>query len=297
MEHFALVADLGGTTIAVARVGSTGKITHSLLAPTPPAGGAGVVETIANLLTQLPAQGACAIGVGVPGVAYPDGSVWAPNISGWKRMPLARMLGEQFKLPVLVDSDRNAFVTGEKWHGLAQDCSDVIFVMIGTGIGAGIISGGRLLRGHGELSGCAGWMAVRDKFLLGYEAVGCLEFHASGTGIARAARQVFHEPMTTQHLVELARAGDEKAMQTIAEAGRILGLGLANLVSILNPQIIVVGGGVAAAGNLLLTPARQTLRQWAQPLAAKQVRVVRSHMGSRAGILGVAKLCFDQFQL
>ena len=187
MERFALVVDLGGTKIAVARVGSAGRITHRLLAPTPSSGCVAVVEAISNLLTQLPARGTCAVGAAVPGVAYPDGAVWAPKIPGWKQMPLARMLRERLDLPVLVDSDRNAFVIGEKWKGLAQDCRDIVFVIIGTGIGAGIISGGQLLHGHGERSGCAGRMAVRDEFLPGYENVGCLEFHFSGPGMARAA--------------------------------------------------------------------------------------------------------------
>jgi glucokinase len=294
MERYALVADLGGTKIAAARVSSTGKITHALQAPTPSAGRSAVVEAIAALLAQLPTKGACAVGVGVPGVAYEDGSVWAPNLPGWKRMPLARKLGERFKLPVVVDSDRNAFVMGEQWQGQARNSRDFVFVMIGTGIGAGIFSGGRLLRGHGELSGCAGWLAVRDKYLPGYETGGCLEFHAAGPGIARAARRALREPVSNRELVARARGGDAKAKEVIAEAGRILGLGLANLVSILNPEMIVIGGGMAAAGNLLLTPARQAMRRWAQPLAARQVRIVRSRLGTGAGVLGIAKRCFDE---
>ena len=295
MERFALVADLGGTKIAVARVGSTGKITDSLVAPTPTAGGAAVVEAIASLLKQLSAKGACAVGVAVPGVAQPNGTVWAPNIPGWKRMPLASMLRARLKVPVVIESDRNAFVLGEKWQGLSRDCRDLIFVMVGTGIGAGIVSGGQLVRGHSELSGCMGWMAVRDKFLSGYKTMGCLESHASGSGIALTARRIFHEPVTAKRVVQMARSGDARAKEVIAEAGRMLGLGLANLVSILNPEIIAIGGGVASAGNLLLTPARQAVRQWAQPLASKQVRIVRSRLGNDAGILGVAKLCFDEY--
>ncbi len=296
MRRFALVADLGGTKIAVARIDDTGRITHRLRAPTPPEGGAAVIDRMAALLRKLPPRGACAVGVDVPGLAHPSGVVWAPNIGGWTRMPAAAMLSERMQLPVVVDSDRNAFVTGETWQGSAKGCRDVVFLMVGTGIGAGIISGGRLIRGHGELSGCAGWMAVRDRFLRGYETVGCLEFHAAGPGIARAAERIFHKPTTAREVVRRARAGDPGAQQVIAGAGHHLGLALANLVDILNPQMIVIGGGVAAAGNLLFDPARRTLRQWAQPLAVKQVRVVRSRLGDRAGILGAARLCFDQIE-
>jgi glucokinase len=295
MRRYALVADLGGTKIAVARVEDTGRITHRLLAPTPPVGGRAVVETLINLLRQLPTKGACALAVGVPGLAYPTGLVWAPNIPGWERMPLGKTLSRRFNLPVLVDSDRNAFVTGEAWQGCAKTCRDVVFVTIGTGIGAGIVSGGRLIRGCGGLAGCVGWMAVRERFLSPYEAVGCLECHVAGPGIARAAQRIFGRATDAREVVTLARHGDSKARKVIASAGHYLGLALANLVDTLNPQMIVIGGGVAAAGNLLLAPARETMRQWAQPLAVKQVRIRRSRLGARAGLLGVAKLCFDRF--
>ena len=296
MGRFALVADLGGTKIAVARVEDTGRITHQLIAPTPPEGGATVVEAVAALLDQLPAAGACALGVAVPGLAHPNGVVWAPNIQGWDHMPVRRTLSWRFKLPVLVESDRNAFVTGEAWQGSARDCSDVVFIAIGTGIGAGIISGGRLIRGSAELAGCVGWMAVRERFMPVYKDGGCLESLVAGPGIARAATRVFHHATDARELLSMARRGDPKARDVIAKAGRDLGLALANLVDVLNPQMIVIGGGVAAAGNLLLTSARETMRRWTQPLAVKHVRIVRSRLGARASLLGAAKLCFDRFQ-
>jgi glucokinase len=293
MSYYALVADLGGTKIAVARVRSNGTITHQFGSATPSGGGEKVVAAVMDMLAQLPAKGACALGVDVPGLAYSDGSVWAPNISGWERMPLGEMLRKRFNLPVLVESDRNAFVTGEAWRGAAENCRDSIFVAIGTGIGAGIISDGRLIRGHAELSGCVGWMAVCERFRREYKAVGCLESHAAGPGIARAGRQAYGREIEPGELARRARQGDPKAKELIAQAGRDLGRGLANLVSVLNPEIIVIGGGVAALGNLLLAPARESMKAWAQPLAAKQVRITRSRLGGRAGLLGVAKLAFD----
>ncbi len=290
---FALVVDLGGTKIAAARVDTAGKITHHYVAPTPPEGGKAVVVAVIDILQRLPQQGVCALGVDVPGLAYTDGSVWAPNLSGWKRMPLGAMLNVHFQLPVLVESDRNAFVTGEAWQGAARNCRDVVFLAIGTGIGAGIISGGRLLRGSNELAGCLGWMATGSRFLPKYKDIGCLESHLAGPGIAREASRIRKTATTTRELIQLARQGDPAAKKVIAQTGEYLGLALANLVSILNPEMIVVGGGVTAAGNLLLSPARDTMRQWAQPLAAKQVRIVRSRLGERAALLGMAKMAFD----
>jgi glucokinase len=197
---------------------------------------------------------------------------------------------------VLVESDRNAFVTGEAWLGAARECPDVVFVAIGTGIGAGIISGGRLLRGHGELAGCLGWMTTRDGYLPEYKSVGCLEAHASGPGIARAAQRAFRRAMDTREVVARARRGDSKAGKVLAEAGRDLGRALANVVDVLNPKLIVLGGGVAAAGSLLLEPARAELEKWAQPLASRQVEIRLSRLGAKAGLLGMARLCFDRFQ-
>lgn len=294
MARFAWAADLGGTKIAIARVRGDGEITHRFVVPTPAEGGQAVVEALAEQLSRLPSQGACAIGVGVPGLVYPGGAVWAPNIPGWTRMPLRTLLARRFELPAIVESDRNVFVTGEAWKGSARNRRDVVFLAIGTGIGAGIITGGQLLRGHAGLSGCLGWMAVRDRFLGGYQAVGCLEYHVAGPGIAREARRVFDQPLTARDVVKRARVDDQRARAILERAGVMLGLGLANLVDTLNPEMIVIGGGVAAAGNLLLAPARATMLQWAQPLAAKQVTVCRSRLGWRASLLGAAKLAFDE---
>jgi glucokinase len=137
-------------------------------------------------------------------------------------------------------------------------------------------------------------MAVRERYRPAYKAIGCLESHVAGPGIARAAQRVFQRPIEARQVVKQARQGDAQARKIIAQAGHDLGLALANLVDILNPQMIVIGGGVAGARNLLAGPARETLKLWAQPLAAKQVRISCSRLGARAGMLGAAKLCFDR---
>ena len=285
--------DIGGTKIAAARVSRSGKLSGYAEVPTPTAGGRKVVEAVVDSLRQMPSKGVGAIGVDVPGLAWPDGRVWAPNIPGWKRMPLGPSLKKRFGLPILVESDRNAFVVGEAWQGAARNCRDVVFLAVGTGIGAGILAGGRLLRGHGELAGSVGWMALRNEHQPIYKSIGCFEAHASGTGIGLEASKEFDRTISARELTTMARRGDRKAKALLERAGHDLGLGLANLVDVLNPEIIVIGGGVAAAGNMILDAARRTMKQWAQPLAVKQVRVVRSRLGTRAGLLGAAKLAFD----
>ncbi|HET9180249.1 MAG TPA: ROK family protein [Terriglobia bacterium] len=285
--------DIGGTKIAAARVSRKGELSDYAEIPTPPAGGRKVVEAVVELLEHMPAKGIGAIGVDVPGLAWPDGRVWAPNIPGWKRMPLGPILKKRFGLPTLVESDRNAFVMGEAWHGAARNCRDVVFLAVGTGIGAGILTGGRLLRGHGELAGSVGWMALRNQYQPIYESIGCFEAHASGTGIGLAASKELGRKLSARELTLMARRGNRKAKRVLERAGHDLGLGLANLVDVLNPEVIVIGGGVAAAGNLILDVARKTMKQWGQPLAVRQVRVVRSRLGARASLLGAARLAFD----
>ena len=285
--------DLGGTKIAAARVSRSGKLSDYAVMSTPRAGGRNVVEAVVELLERMPAKDVGAIGVGVPGLAWPDGRVWAPNIPGWKRMALGPPLKRRFGLPTLVESDRNAYVTGEAWQGAARNCRDVVFLAVGTGIGAGILTGGKLLRGHGELAGSVGWMALRNRFQTAYKKAGCFEYHAGGIGIGLAGSREFDRPLVAHELTAMARKGNRKAKAVLEQAGHDLGLGLSNLVDVLNPEVIVIGGGVATAGNLILDVARKTMKEWGQPLAVKQVRVVRSRLGAKASLLGAAKLAFD----
>lgn len=293
MPDFVVAADIGGTNIRVARVSRTGQISHRFEAATPAEGGASVVEALAELLDRIPREGARALGVDVPGLAYPNGDVWAPNIKGWKRMPLGRKLRERLGLSAVVESDRNAFVVGEAWKGAARNCRDVIFVAVGTGIGAGILVDGHLVRGSGELAGSVGWMAVRDKFAPQYARRGCLESHAAGIGIEAEASRRFRRKTSARDVALMAAGGNTRAQELLGEAGSYLGLALANLVSTLNPEVIVLGGGVAEAGEYMLSAARKTMMRWAQPIAVKQTRLICSRLGGAASLLGVAKLAFD----
>lgn len=293
MSDFVLAADVGGTNIRAARVSRTGRISHRVETATPAQGGSAVVEALLALLDRIPHEGARALGVDIPGLAYRNGDVWAPNIPGWERMPLSKKLRQRLGMSVVVDSDRNAFVVGEAWKGSAQRCRDVVFVAVGTGVGAGILVDGRLLRGHDELAGCVGWMAVCDQFLAKYGKGGCLENHSAGVGIAAQAGREFKRKMTAREVATLAAQGDARARRILREAGKYLGLALANLVSTLNPEMIVLGGGVTEAAEFMLPIARQTMERWAQPIAVKQTRLVCSELGGAASLLGAAKLAFD----
>jgi glucokinase len=246
-----------------------------------------------------------AAGVAVPGMVRRDGTVWAPNLPGWGRMVLAKLLREAWKIPVVVESDRNVSVLGETWRGAARGKSDAIVVMLGTGIGAGILSGGRLVRGAHELSGCAGWMVVTDANDAGVKNVGQLEWLAAGPGIARAAREelargrggllegIPAEALNAHEVAEAARKGDIVAIEVFLEAGRLLGYGVANLVSLFDPEVVVIGGGLAKAADLFLDALKKGTAERAQPLAGKMVKVVVSGLGEEANLVGVGKIAWE----
>lgn len=289
-KHYVVAVDLGGTKLAAALVDAKGNVsqqmsdavdTHSSLAPVKQ-----IVEVARELIhAKGGKKNISGIGVAVPGLVRRDGTVWAPNLKGWSRMALAQRLKRALGLPVMVESDRNAAVLGEAWCGAARGKSDAIVLMVGTGIGAGILSGGNLVRGAHELSGCAGWMVVTEAKGREAENAGQLESLAAGPAIARAAGAV-----NAEEAAEAARRGDRASIEVYLEAGRVLGYGVANLVSLFDPEIVVIGGGLAKAGDLFLVPLRKAVKEWAQPIAARRVRIVLSPLGSRANLLGVARL-------
>jgi glucokinase len=315
-----LVADLGGTKLTAALVDTQGRIlarrtervdTSSTYAP---------VEQICRLSAEL-RQGHLrrgpggqtrafrlppwkAVGVAVPGLVRRTGTVWAPNLRGWHRVPLARLLRRRLRVPVVVESDRNAAVIGEAWRGRARGKSDVIALIVGTGIGAGILSGSQLVRGAHELSGCAGWMVVSEEESHKTMRSGSLEALVAGPGIARAARRAPdsrlagalvarpRSAITAAAVAQAARQGDRAAKQVFERAGTLLGLATANLISLFDPEVVVLGGGVAGAADLYLGTLKRVALDHCQPIAARHVRIVVSRLGNDANLLGMARLAF-----
>lgn len=306
---YALAVDLGGTKCSAAVVNQTGRIMSqrtvtvdhsSMLAP---------VRQILKLAHDLagsnkPKRVFSRAAVAVPGLVRPNGSVWAPNLPGWKNMPLASRLKRVLGIPVTVESDRNAAVLGECWRGAARGKTDVIVLMIGTGIGAGILSGGRIIRGAHELSGCAGWLTVLREQGTKSARNGQLESLAAGPAIARAAQRALREgkrtclaemdpsKITAHEVADAARHKDQLAVDIFHEYGKLLGFGIANIVSLFDPQLVVLGGGMASVADLYLKALKVAMLERAQPLAAQQVKVVVSKLGEKAILLGCARLAF-----
>jgi len=164
-----------------------------------------------------------------------------------------------------------------------------VFVAIGTGIGVGILSDGRVLRGAHGIAGAAGWFALDPAWTEAYGTMGCWEAEAAGPAIARRAGR-----SDAGEVVEAARAGDPGARAVIARAAGYTAMGVANLVSVINPEVVVLGGGLGyGAADLLLDPVRAGVRRWAQPIAAARCRIEASQLGEDAGLLGAARLALD----
>lgn len=309
MPSFVFVADLGGTKCSAATIDRTGRIVCSCTVPVDLASGSAPVLQICRLVREFaqaksPAEVFAAAAVAVPGLVRPNGTVWAPNLPGWTRIPLADRLKRSLAIPVFVESDRNAAILGESWLGAARGKSDGILLMIGTGIGVGILSGGRIIRGAHELSGCAGWMTLTRENIPGALRMGELESMAAGPAIAKAARrrllngersslsQFDPSQITARDIAEAARRGDRLALDIFDGAGRVLGFAVANLVSLFDPQVVILGGGLARAADLYLEPLKNAMLERAQPLAARRVRVVVSKLGAKASLLGCAQLAW-----
>lgn len=296
MKSF-FAADLGGTKLACAVVDATGKILARRTEPVDTASPHAPVAQIARIANELrDRQEYSAAGIAVPGLARRDGTVWAPNLPGWERMPLARVLRAKLKVPIVVDSDRNAVVLGEAWRGAARGKSDVIVLIVGTGIGAGILSGGHLIRGAHELSGCAGWMCLTDDDSKLARTLGSLESAVAGPAIARIANTAIKKHIgqrasfTTEDVADLARAGHRTSLAIFQAAGHLLGLGVANLISLFDPEVVVLTGGLTNASDLFLDELQATALSRCQPLIARQVKIRISRLQAKANLLGAAKL-------
>jgi glucokinase len=315
--------DVGGTKIASALFTREGEMSVRVKVPIDKAGsdaaGAQVAGRIETLAAAAEAAGGrlAAVGICVPGIVYSaSGKVWAPNIPGWEQFPLLDKIKEKQErghirgcVPLLVlESDRSAYVAGEAWRGAAAGAKHVVFLAVGTGIGAGIISGGRIVHGHEDIAGAVGWFGLDPAFKPEYAAMGGFEAEASGNSVARKARLALaagrtslilglaggsSNGVTAEVVAEAARAQDPLALEIVAETVTYLAMGVANIVSIMNPEAVVLGGGLFQAADLFLEPVRKEFRRWAQPLAARTVRIELSVLGEDAGLYGCAKLAWE----
>lgn len=311
----AIGVDIGGSNIRVALGNSAGdlleKIRVSVDKTRPESPVLQILDLVHKLVhkAEVSVDRLVGIGVAVPGVVNPNGAVWAPNFPGWDDFPLKTVLQDSLPVPLVIEADRNAALLGETWLGAAQGMKNVVFLIVGTGIGAGILVDGRVYRGHSGVAGAVGWLVVDWEEREEYKKVGCLEARAAGPAIARKAvdriqRGAFTSilnlvngdvnAVTAEVVAQAAEQGDPEAQAILREVGAELGIAIATIVNILNPEIVVVGGGVGRAFPFLEGSISKAIVTWAQPLAARSVRVVPSALGEDAGLLGAIRLAFEQ---
>lgn len=250
-----------------------------------------------------------AVGMSVPGISYPNtGKVWVPNIPGWTDYPLYQELTEMVNdtsIRIHIDNDRACSLLGELWMGKAKGCKDVIFLAVGTGIGAGILANGQIISGAAGAAGAIGWMALDRPFMPKYEGCGCFEYHASGEGIAKVAREFLKnaddayqgvlqqlppEKVTAHDVFEAGKKGDTIAQKVLSEAIAYWGMTLANLISLFNPEKIILGGGVFGSALDYLPDIMEEAKKWAQPVSIQQVTLEAAALGPDAALFGAGYL-------
>lgn len=290
-EKRLLALDLGGTKLAAAVFTRDGAIVERATFALDGREGSDVGQLILEAVGQFTKNNDIAsVGVAVPGIYRSNsGTVWAPNIPGWDDYPLHAELQDALggDVACAVESDRTCYILGEVWQGNARGARNAVFMAVGTGIGAGIMVDGRIIRGHADITGAIGWLGLERPYKDDYKSCGNFEFYAAGPGIARAAG------MTTEQAFA-ARTTDANARAAIERAVAYWGMAVANLVSLLNPEVIVLGGGVFGPAAALLDDIYQEALRWAQPISIKQVKLVASSLGGDAGLYGAGRVALDQ---
>lgn len=304
-DEFVVGVDLGGTKTIVAAASLNERILGKLKVMTPkqdgPLQAAWLLGLIGDFLNRngLPIEGLKALAVGVPGAVDGEaGDVFlAPNLGWTQRYPLRRLLCDALRVPVLIDNDVNMAAIGEKSYGVAKGVKDFVFVAVGTGIGAGIVIDGRVYRGAHWSAGEIGYQVLsRDCLSHTYNDHGYLELVASGQGICQQISELLEATgaavgertyLDTEQVFRAAAAGDPVANKVVGEALDSLGMGLANIIALLDPELIVLGGGVLN-DECTLEPIRNTVRR----LIPTKTRITMSALGTVAQALGALATAF-----
>ncbi len=309
-RNLILALDLGGTNLRAVLATPSGTFLSHVRIPTRAVEGVdAVLGRMKDVLRSAVAEArrsweeVAAIGIGAPGPLDHDTGVIfePPNLPGWQQVPLKQIFEAEFQRPTYVANDANLGAVAEHRYGQAKGLEHLIYITVSTGIGGGIVSHGRLLVGAGGTAAEVGHTTVDPAGpRCGCGNNGCAEAIAAGPAIARAALWGLQHgresslarlkrdlrQLTAEDVVHAAQEGDTFAREVLREAGTALGVLCANLVNILNPQMIVIGGGVTNAGELLFQPARQVMEARALFAASQHVRIVRSELGDDIVLYG-----------
>jgi glucokinase len=319
--RFVLGIDIGGTNLVVGNVAADGSVLHAMgTEPTHVEAGATAVvdrlvalaeRAIARTRREVPGAQIVGVGVGAPGPLDTRSGVvlLTPNL-GWVNMPLRKIIHDRLGLPTALDNDANCAVLGEWWVGAARGARHAIGITIGTGIGGGLVLDGKLYHGASDVAGEIGHTTIDTE---GRRCkcgnYGCLEAYASGPNIAMRAIEAAEagaetslsrladgdlRKITAQTVYEAAREGDVLALEVVNDTAKFLGTGIANLLNIFNPEVVVVCGGVTLAGDHLFVPLRREVARRAFRPAVKACRIVPGELINTAGVYGAARVFLDQ---
>ena len=308
-ESLVFAVDLGGTHLRVALVDDTGRILQQLKQETPKGDSAnciiGALARAADAWHALKPK-VIATSIMVPGAVDSDKAVvlQAPNLPSLIDFPLKAELERQLGWPVYLENDANAAAVGEMWLGAARGCRDVVSVTLGTGVGGGVILDGKLWRGSHGSAGEIGHTTVDPFSGLKCKCgnTGCLELYASATAIVRMTKENLSlfpeselsiEGLTAERVYEAGRKGDELALVVFNRFGMYLGIGLANLINFIDPEIIVIAGGAVNGWDLFAAEMYREVEERAFRSTAQQVRIAKAECGDNAGLLGAARLALQ----
>jgi len=298
--------DLGGTNLRTALVDKNGDVFDKVKAPTRAADGH--AKVVQKLIENIKAQQDRAlrngkkiagVGVGAPGVIRADTGVvvTSPNFPDWNNLPLKKELEAALGLPVTIENDANAAALGEQWRGAGRGITSMILLTLGTGVGGGIVLDGRIWPGADGMAGEIGHMTIiPDGRRCGCGNTGCLEMYASSRGIVMTyqERSSRSKVVTSEEIYQAARDGDVLAGDVMKGMGRLLGIGIANLINIFNPEMIVIGGGVKDAWPFFIEATRAEIKKRAFEYPAARTQIVTSVLGDDAGMIGAAALAFQK---
>ncbi len=322
MKEYILGIDLGGTNIECGLVDREGNIKIRKRCPTQKEKGAGkvlsnILSTAREVISEVKSRKykIIAIGIGTPGaVDQETGCIvgGAPNIPGWKGIPLVPALRKEFSLPTFASNDVTLYALGETMFGAGKGKKDIVCLAIGTGIGAGIVIGGKIYRGAIDGAAEVGHTTVKlDGKKCKCGSFGCLERYASATAIAEMGRKASRKDtgsliyklaggdakrVTAKVVFNAAKQGDKAAEEIVQKVGWFLGAGIANLVNILNPEMVIIGGGVAKAGGILLKIVKKSIETYALEVNRKGLKITLGKLKTDAGIVGAAALAWQEMK-
>ncbi len=307
MKNYVIGVDLGGTNIRAAAITKEGEILHRVKIATEVSKGkesviANILKIIETIREKTKGFKLSAIGMGIPGIIFFDKGIVArsPNFPDWIDFNLRERLSKDLDVPFYIDNDANLAAVGEGWVGAGKEFNSFCMLTLGTGVGGGIVLNKEIWRGEYGMAGELGHITIYPE---GHPCPcgnrGCLEQYASATGIVRMALEKsqisnLKSQITADSLYQLAKNGDRYSLEIFQKMGRILGIGIADLVNILNIELFVLGGGVADSWDYFIDSAIDEIKKRTYRITGERVKVVKAELGDDAGIFGAAYMAMRE---